>query len=155
MAKNWKILFWEYFSPLFLFFGPIFLPFSGFLGSLFCFRAECGCKVPGSVDPRFAAGFLAAKSRALLKEGERNGGYAIFAWQEREHKRPAQMTHVHMSSLKPLSWLFQNEGSLRRRCVIQRFRGGVGGKGLATTSARNTAKIVPPELCSSTQRGGA
>ena len=43
-------------------------------------------------------------------------GYATFVWQERAQTRATQMTH--MPSLKPLCWLYQNEGSLRRRCVI-------------------------------------
>ena len=67
------------------------------------------CRATGSVFGRFLTG------------GERNGGYATFVWQALAHTRATQMTH--MASLKPLSLLCQNEGSLRHQrvmCVSQR-----------------------------------
>ena len=46
----------------------------------------------------------------LTGEGERNGGYATFVWQERAQARATQMTH--MSSLKPLSFFFVSKSRL-------------------------------------------
>ena len=51
----------------------------------------------------------------LTGGGERNGGHATFVWQERVHTCATQTTH--MPSLKPLSLLCQNQGSLRHRRV--------------------------------------
>ena len=37
---------------------------------------------------------------------------------------------------------------------IRGFEKGVGGRGLATNSAQNTAEKCPPELCLPTHKGG-